>query len=299
LRVDLRLDSLDPTPHEVRVRQTQGAMLCPNCRKLISVNAERCPYCGAARPGLWGYGPALTRMARSLDPVTAIPIACVALYVLSLVLDVRSLTSFSGSAFGLLSPSTPVLRLLGATEPIDLLAGQPWTVLTAIYLHGSLLHILFNVLWIRSLAPEVRHIFGSARFFVIWSVAGAVGFVASDGLPLLGIGAPHPTIGASGSIFGLMAALIVYGRSVGESMMTRQLWTWAIAIVAMGFFMSGVDNVAHVGGFAGGWLTARLYLQRLGQPVGRTSTILALALLGCTLLGFASSVALAFLRFGG
>ncbi|MFN8177301.1 MAG: rhomboid family intramembrane serine protease [bacterium] len=281
------------------MRQTQGAMLCPNCRKLISVSAERCPYCGARRPGLWGYGPALSRVIRSLDPVSLIPIACVGLYVLSLVLNVRSILQFSGGPFGLLSPSTAVLRLLGATEPIDLLVGHPWTVLTAIYLHGGLLHILFNVLWIRSLGPDVQRAFGSARFFVIWSVAGAAGFLASDGLPILGLGSPHPTIGASGSIFGLLAALIVYGRTVGASMMTRQLWTWAIVMALMGFIFPGVDNVAHVGGFAGGYLAASLYRTRLGRPEGRASILLALGFLALTLLGFVSSFGLAILHLQG
>lgn len=271
-------------------------MLCPNCRKLISVSSERCPFCGAARPGLWGYGPALARVTRKLDPVAVIPIACIVLYVLSLALDVRAVFRFSGGIFGLLSPGDVPLRLLGSTAPYDLLVGRWWTVLTAIYLHGGLLHILFNVMWIRNLAPEVERAFGSARFFVIWSVAGAAGFLLSDGLPLIGFGSQHSSIGASGSIFGLMAALIVYGRAVGASLMTRQLWTWAIAMALMGFLMSGVDNMAHVGGFAGGYLAASLYQPRLGRPDGRASKALAFGFLLLTVLGFASSLVIAFLR---
>ena len=231
-----------------------------------------------------------------LDPVSLIPIACIALYVLSLALDLRAVFRISGSVFGLLSPGDGALRLLGSTAPLDLVIGRWWTVITAIYLHGGLLHILFNVLWIRSLAPEVERTYGSARFFVIWTISGAAGFLLSDGLPLLGIGGQHASIGASGSIFGLMAALIVYGRSVGASLMTRQLWTWAIAMALMGFLMAGVDNMAHVGGFAGGYLSASLFQPGLGHREGRGSKILALVLLLATLGGFASSLALTLLR---
>jgi hypothetical protein len=81
--------------------------------------------------------------------------------------------------------------------------------------------------------------------------------------------------------------------------MTRQLWTWAIAMALMGFFLAGVDNVAHVGGFAGGYLAASLYRTRLGRPEGRTSILLALGLLALTLLGFGSSFALALHHFQG
>jgi rhomboid protease GluP len=278
------------------MRQTQGAMLCPHCRKLISVSVERCPFCGTPRPGLWGFGPALSRFLRVVDPASLLPAVCIVLYVASLLLDLRAVFRLDGGAFGLLSPGGRALRMLGSTAPVDLVAGRWWTVLTAIYLHGGLLHILFNVLWIRSLAPDVQRAFGSARFFVIWSVAGASGFLLSDGLPILGIGPPHASIGASGSIFGLMAALIVYGRAVGASLMTRQLWTWALVMGFMGFLMPGVDNLAHVGGFAGGYLAASLYRTKVGRPDGSGSTLLALGLLLLTLAGFALSLAVVFLR---
>ena len=88
-------------------------------------------------------------------------------------------------------------------------AGHWWTLLTAIYLHGSVLHILFNVLWIRQLGPAVEQLYGPSRLVVIFTVAGAAGLLASNllGLPL--------TIGASGSIFGLLGALVAFGQKRG------------------------------------------------------------------------------------
>jgi len=258
-------------------------MLCPSCRKLISVSAERCPFCGAARPGLWGLGPRLGGILQGrTDPVALIPAICIALYVLALLLDPRALFGFSRPLFGLLAPSGRVLARLGSTQPFDLVVGHYSTLLSAIYLHGSLLHILFNMLWVRSLAPEVRSAFGPARFFVIWTIAGVSGFLLSNLLPLFGFGANHVSVGASGSIFGLLAALIVYGRTVGASLMARRIWQWAILLGIMGFLMPGVDNLAHGGGFAGGYLAASLYRASLGRPEGRGTTFFALGLLAFT-----------------
>lgn len=268
-------------------------MLCPSCRKLISVSAPRCPFCGAPRPGLWGFGPSLSRMLGAADPASLLLPVCIGLYVLSLAVDIGAIFRLSGGVFGLLSPSSRALRMLGSTAPIDLLVGRPWTLLTAIYLHGGLLHIAFNMLWIRQLAPEVQQAFGPARFFVIWTVAGALGFLLSDGLPILGVGGAHASIGASGSVFGMMGALIVYGNAVGASLMTRQIRTWAIVILAMGFLMPGVDNLAHIGGFAGGWLAATVYRPHLGRKEGRASGLLAAGLAALTVLGFVASIAVA------
>lgn len=264
------------------------SMVCPSCRNLISTEEKRCPYCGAYRPGLWGMGPALSRIfGGKIDVLTLIPTACIALYILSLLLDLQAALSTGGGLFGMLSPGMRALYALGMTGGYATYQGHWWTVLTAIYLHGGLLHILFNVLWIRQLGPDVGELYGPVRYFIIFTAAGVIGFLASNFL------SGAPTIGASGSIFGLLAALIVYGRWHGGSMMammTRQVWQWAIILLIFGFLMSGVNNYAHVGGFVGGWIAARLLVSRTGRGEGRLLTLAALALLALTTLGFGLSV---------
>lgn len=259
-------------------------MICPNCRNLISVEEDRCPYCGAYKPGLWGLGPALTRLfGTRIDVLTLIPTACIALYAVSLLLDLGAALDTRGGLFGILSPGGRALIALGMTGGGVTFQGQWWTVFTATYLHGSLLHILFNVLWIRQLGPDVGYIYGPARYFIIFTAAGAVGFVLSNLITA------HPTIGASGAIFGLLAALIVYGRSQKggvSAMMTRQIWQWAILLFVLGFLMQGVNNTAHLGGFIGGWIASRLLVSRIHRGEGRLITLFALALLGVTTAGF-------------
>ena len=238
-------------------------------------------------PACGGLGPALSRtFGRKIDILTLIPTTCVALFVLSLLLDLGAALNVNGGIFGMLSPSGPALYALGMTGGYASLQGQWWTVFTAIYLHGGLLHILFNVLWIRQLGPEVGDLYGPVRYFIIFTVGGVFGFVLSNAL------SGAPTVGASGSIFGLLAALIVYGRHRGGSaaaMMTRQIWQWAILLFVFGFIMSGVNNFAHGGGFIGGWISARLLVSGAGRGENRGLILLALGLLAVTALGFGLS----------
>src|SRR5439155_15475287 len=224
----------------IMVRQTQGSMICPQCGKLIGVNEEKCPFCGAWRPGLFGYAPAIQRwFGRRLDLVAFIVTSCVVLYVAALALQPGEIFRLHGF-FSILSPGSRALYQLGMTGGLAWRQGWWWTLLTAIYLHGGLLHIFFNLMWIRNLGPAVTEVYGPARAFVVFSIAGAVGFLLSN----LASGAP--SIGASGSIFGLLAALIVYARRRGSMTMTAQLWQWPGVMFLLRFALSGVDNWAQV-----------------------------------------------------
>jgi membrane associated rhomboid family serine protease len=264
-----------------------AAMLCPSCRKLISVDEPRCPYCGALRPGLWGLGPVLQRFfGHQLQLVPTISVACVVLYVLSLLLDVRSALSAAGGPLGILSPSSRALFLLGMTGRVAMRFGNWWTILTAIYLHGSLLHIFFNVMWIRQLGSFAEDELGPARFFILFSITGAAGFLLSNAL------SGAPSIGASGSIFGLLGAMISFRRrrGGGGDVMTQQFLTWAVVLFGMGFLMHGVNNWAHLGGFASGYGMGLRLRGRNERQEGRGAQFVALGLLGLTLLGFVLSI---------
>ncbi len=258
-------------------------MICPQCGKLIGVDEEKCPFCGAWRPGMFGITPRMQKLfGRHLDVIGAITIACVALYVVALLLQPSAIFQMRG-IFSILSPGGRALYQLGMTSGAVWHEGWWWTLLTAQYLHGGLLHIFFNVMWIRYLGPEVEDAWGPARAFVVFNVAGVVGFVLSDVI------SGAPTIGASGAIFGMLAALIVYYRRRGIGHMSVRLWQWALIMFAFGFFMSEVNNWAHAGGFAGGWIAASLMRPADEKREGRGVQLLALALIAATVLGFVLS----------
>ncbi len=232
-----------------------GAILCPNCGKLVNADAAECIHCGYKKPGRKGIGTMISSIfGGNIGVIQMISFVCIALYVISLIVDPSALLETKG-IFDFLSPGMASLDRLGMTGTYAMSHGRWWTLITAIYLHGGLLHILFNVLWIRNLGPVVEELFGMSRLILIFTLSGIAGFFLSN---LFGI---NFTIGASGSIFGLLGALIYYGRDRGGifgQAMFRQLMSWAIMLFVFGFIMPGINNFGHAGGFIGGYLSGML-----------------------------------------
>ncbi len=245
-----------PKPGDNTLKSSQvPAILCPSCRQLISPDVAKCPFCGQARPGLWGLSDALRRYGLNIDFSTLILYVCGGLYAASLLIDPSGI--FEGgfsNPLMLLAPSHKASLMLGETGAVPVFYyGHWWTLLTAIYLHGSLLHIFFNMMWVRQLVPLIADLFGPFRLFTIYTVSGFTGFLISTFF-----GTPY-VVGASGAVFGLLAAAIVYGRRSGSSMFTRQFVQWAVLLFIMGLIVPRVDNWAHAGGFAGGYLSAYIF----------------------------------------
>lgn len=271
-------------------RKTRGAILCPSCGRLTNAEAPECLVCGRRNPGLWGFGGPLGKLFRGRSFTDIVTVVCVGLYVASLLLDPLGALRPRGP-FDIFSPTQSALHALGMTGAVEIAHGRWWTLLTAIYLHGNLLHILFNVLWIRQLGPAVEELYGPARFAVIFTVAGVVGFAASNF-----VGVPF-TVGASGSIFGLLGAMVAYGRRRGGSFgaaVLRQYGQWALLLFVLGFFMAGVNNLAHAGGFVGGFVAGLvLSLAEHRAETGLDRILAALCVL-LTILAFGLALVSAF-----
>ncbi len=218
---------------------------------------------------------------------------CGVLYVASLLMSPGALVV--RLSFDIFSVNRGPLLYFGASGAIPVLgAGHWWTLLSATLLHGSLLHILFNMMWVRDLAPPVAHLYGAGRMVLIWTASSIGGFGAStlaqgflSSVPFLGPRAGM-TVGASAAIFGLLGALVCYGRRSGQSAMHRQVWTWAVVMFIFGLVMPGVDNWAHAGGFVGGYAAAR-WLDPL-RPERSQHVLLALGCLAATLASVVASM---------
>ena len=267
-------------------RKTSGTILCPSCGRLTTADAEQCLVCGRRNPGMWGFAGPLRAIFGRHSFTNVVTVACIALYVVSLLLDPRAALSARGP-FDAFAPSNGALEALGGagTEPWRL--GRWWTIFTAIYLHGSILHILFNVLWIRQLGPAVEELYGPARLMVIFTVSGAVGFIVSNWVG-------HPfTIGASGAVFGLLGAIVAFGKKRGGTfgaMVLRQYGYMALLIFVLSFFMRAVNNAAHAGGFVGGFLAGLLMSLAEHRRETALDWVLAAACIAVTLAGFALSL---------
>ena len=236
-------------------RKTEGSVICTSCGVLVGVNDPTCYNCGRRNPGLWGFAPALRALGNDLGFVPIVTGGTIIMYVLSLVM------SRQGSNIGL-SPDSRALIILGASGSVPVFElGWWWTVITAGWLHGGPLHILFNVLWIRQLGPEIANLYGPGRMVIIYTLGSIFGFTLSSVLawlhfPFFGA---ELTVGASAAIFGFLGALVHYGRRSGRSHVAQAGLQYALFLGVMGFIPGmGVDNAAHLGGFAGGYLASMI-----------------------------------------
>jgi rhomboid protease GluP len=242
-------------------RQTTGSVICTSCGVLVGVNDDACYNCGRRNPGLWGYAPALRALGGDMGFAPFVIGTCVVLYALTLVYSRDQIGM--GGLFGLLAPNRESLSLFGASGALPVFAGDRWwTVLSAGWLHGSALHILFNMMWVRQLAPATAEMYGPGRMIIIYTAAGVAGFALSSFagafIPgILFLRGGQFTVGASAAIFGLLGALVYYGRRSGSSAVGSQALSYAMILGLFGFLMPGIDNYAHAGGFAGGYLAGR------------------------------------------
>ena len=234
----------------------KGALLCPGCRKLVSADERKCPYCGLPRPGSMWKNNFLTRGFSSDHRLINTIIAVnAAMYLLSLLISGRGL-NLSANPMNFLSPDSQGLLLLGATGtiPIDRFHHW-WTLVSASYLHGGILHIAFNMMALRQISPLVIGEYGTHRMIVIYTLSGVGGFMVSY---LAGVSF---TIGASASVCGLIGASLYFGKSRGGifgQTVYRQVGGWALGIFLFGLVIPGINNWAHGGGMAAGILMGLL-----------------------------------------
>ena len=259
------------TFYEVVMSSERKSILCPNCRKLISFDEPECPYCGLKRPGLHNTAGAVRRIFFGTNPIMAIIYINIAYYVFSLFLGGIS----NEGSFNFFSPSNQSLFLLGASGTIPVIgAHRFWTLISASFLHGGIMHILFNMMALYQLGPFVLQEFGFHRFINLYIITGVCGFAAS-----VIFGVPF-TIGASASICGLIGAIIYYGKSRGGSYgdaIYKQAMGWVIGLIFFGLIFPGINNWAHGGGLLSGIALSFLMGYNDNKPESAWSKILAFA----------------------
>ncbi len=247
--------------------QHRNSLLCPNCRRLISRDIPRCPHCGLHRPGAWWKNtPLFTGFSDEYKLIKIIIYVNIGMYMLSLLLSSHGV-SFSSNPFRFLSPSNRSLLVLGATGTIPILQFHNWwSLIAANYLHGGLMHILFNMIALWEIGPLAVNEYGNYRTFTIYTLGGVGGFFLSL---LAGVGL---TIGASAAICGLLGAILYYGKSRGGTYgrrVFRQVGGWAIAIFVFGLLIPGINNWGHGGGMAAGAMLGYLsgYTERRPENI--------------------------------
>ncbi|MEM1244991.1 MAG: rhomboid family intramembrane serine protease [Acidobacteriota bacterium] len=284
-------------------RQTEGSVVCTSCGKLVAVTDEKCWHCGRRNPGLWGYAAAFRALGDDLGFTRAVIGVCLFLYVLMLAAFPDQISNRGILSF--LSPGSSAAELFGASGYLPIFGGgRFWTVLSAGLLHGGLIHIGFNLYWLNQLGPLMAKLYGPGRAMILFVATSVAGFVVTSAvawinlnlfgiqgfrrLSSFGLGGAPITLGASAAIFGWIGCLVYYGRRTGSSLFSGQLMGFIVPLFLIGFLLPGVDNWAHIGGFAGGYFFAK----RLDpmRPERIDHIVLGLALFAIMLLSVVVSV---------
>lgn len=251
-------DSGCGTAHPAPMPRTYDT--CPKCRAFIEPGAPECPYCGTVlRVRRAGLG---ARIAK--HPVSHALLGVI-LVVFAAEVWVDAMEGMGrGRLSGLVQPSLLTLDRLGANHyPLNILEGEWWRFLTAIFLHIGALHLLFNGWALLTLAPLCEEIYGRARFLAVYLATGLAGNLVSYAWygHTFGVQA-----GASGALCGLIGLLMVFrlgqGWDAGAELIRRTTTQWLIQTILFGLLV-GADNAAHLGGAAAGLI--------LGLLLGRRS----------------------------
>ncbi len=162
--------------------------------------------------------------------------------------------------------STKAIIQAGALSRPEVMAGEYWRLLSPIVLHGSVGHLVGNMLALYVLGVALEHAVGRERLFLLFVGSGVAGSVASIAAQ------PGPSVGASGAIFGMTGALIVLLHRYRDVVHVRDgrvgavLLAWAAWTLLLGFADPYIDNAAHLGGLVGGAVLAlRVRAERFEQ----------------------------------
>ena len=192
-------------------------------------------------------------------------LACIIPFLIVFIMDGPDI--LSGESIG-------TLGIYGCNYGPLVKEGEIWRLVTHIFLHGSLMHILLNMYSLFILGNQIETLLGKVKFFVIFMVSGICGGLLSAVLNDVA------SVGASGAIFGLMGAMLCFGyhyRTYLGDALKRQILPVIILNLVIGFMSTGIDNFAHIGGLIGGiFCTMALGVENKSKGLERFNGILCL-----------------------
>lgn len=180
----------------------------------------------------------------------------------------------------------------GADVPGLVAAGETWRLMTAVFLHGGIMHLLLNGYGLYLFGGFVERTFGHLQLLALFLVTGFVASVTSYALsPISEEGLFTPAIGASGAIFGLFGVFLAYNfrrrhTRLGRAML-QQMLPWLLLNVVLSF-VPGIDWRAHFGGLVAGFL-AGFAAEELAERISRRAAF-AIVYSGLVVIGVAAAV---------
>jgi len=244
-------------------KKDERPRLCPACRALVGSTATKCHECGASLTySLAAASQSLSGFLPSDFPVTYVVLVVnFILFAVTLVASLQAGVEFSlwGGVDG------GVLLRLGARQSFYIFQGEWWRLVMPIFLHGGVMHILFNSWVLADIGRQIEEVYGSARFLFLYVTTGILSFVVSTAWNVLAYGGWGIGVGASGSLMGLIGLMLAITQRRGGAYMQvvrSQLIRWIAYMAVFGLFVRGIDNAAHFGGLAAGYLLGKVFVDR-------------------------------------
>ena len=248
-----------------------GRPICPDCMTTTSVGM-RCPECASQR----------TRV-RTMASTSDEPVLTYVLIGVNVVVALGALLGGASATGGGIGSST--LLQDGSVSRATIADGEYWRLITAGFLHAGFFHLLFNMLSLYILGGLLEPAVGRLRFGLIYFVSLLAGSFGA-----LVLTPTAPTVGASGAIFGLMAATAVVMRNRGISVMESGLGIWIVLNLVITFSVNNISIGGHIGGFIGGGVAAVVMFE-LGDRVRVPEGVLAVVCAGLAAAAVAGSIA--------
>ena len=129
--------------------------------------------------------------------------------------------------------------------------GEFYRLITGTFLHANIVHLIFNMYALYIIGMQLESFLGKGKYLAVYLLSALAGSVLSIFM------SSGFSVGASGAIFGLMGSLIYFGyhyRVYLDSVIKSQIIPLVIINLLIGFFISGIDIWAHIGGLIGGIL---------------------------------------------
>ncbi len=153
--------------------------------------------------------------------------------------------------------SLDVLEFLGAKDNILINQGQYYRLFTCMFLHAGLIHIALNMFSLNAIGPLVERVYGRKKYIFIYIISGIIASFSSY------IFSTGVAIGASGAIFGVLGAVLIFAFKmkslIGRSFLTNVLMVILLNIM-IGLSIPNVDNFAHMGGLISGILMSLILI---------------------------------------
>ena len=140
-------------------------------------------------------------------------------------------------------------------NPSKILNGEYYRLLSCIFMHGGIIHLLCNMYCLYVIGPQVESFFGKIKYIVIYLLSGIIGSLMSLSIT------NSISLGASGAIFGLLGSILYFGyhyRVYLSQAIKSQIMPIIVLNLFLGFILNGVDNAAHIGGLIGGVLVSMM-----------------------------------------